>query len=283
MLVYIIPAIIIVASVLAILALVFKKLPDLAMIDVETIPKVKEDRVRNRIMQERLVRSVIGLKKNVGTLVKPAVEKMKSGSQNFYQKILELEKRSAAQATPLKIIDVNQEIKDKLAEAARLFKEGELEKAEELGAEAIGLDSKNPDAYELLVEIYIASREYKKARETARYLLKLLNHQGAAADASVLRRRLANCYGELGYIYELEHRYNYAFTNYQKAVELEPNNPRFLDLLLKISIMLKNKKVAIEVFSSLRQADPENAKLSEIKEEIDSLPAEAVTDNETNS
>ncbi|NUM25048.1 MAG: hypothetical protein HUU49_00295 [Candidatus Buchananbacteria bacterium] len=283
MIIYIIPAIIIVVSLGAIIFMVFKKLPDLAMIDVETIAQEKETRVRNRIMAERLVRSSLNLKKNVGVLLKPVGEKVKEGSAKMYQKILELEKKTVSSKQPLKKIDLHQETQDKLAEASRLLKEGELEKAEEIGIEAIELDNQNLEAYELLVEIYIKSREYKKARETAKYLLKLFNQQKAADEGSLLRRRLANCYGDLGYVYELEHRYSYALTNYQKAVELEPNNPRFLDLLMKISIILKNKKLALEVFSSLEQADPENAKLPEIKEEINNLPETQNTEPEENA
>jgi hypothetical protein len=35
--------------------------------------------------------------------------------------------------------------------------------------------------------------------------------------------------------------------------------------------MLKNKKLALQVFVDLKNADPENQKLSEIKSEIDNL------------
>ena len=79
-------------------------------------------------------------------------------------------------------------------------------------------------------------------------------------------------YADLGWIYQLERKNTYALANFQKAVDCEPSNPRFLDLLLKISILLKNKDLAWRAYNGLKEADPENKKLPELKEEITTLP-----------
>jgi tetratricopeptide (TPR) repeat protein len=134
----------------------------------------------------------------------------------------------------------------------------------------VELNPRNAEVYEILTKIYLEKKEYKKAREVCRYLMKLLVK--GVGETAPEKHRLANCYSDLGWIYELENRPAQAAVNYQKAVDLEPNNPRFLDLLLKISIILKNKNLANRVFNSLRQADPDNQKLADIKEEIKNLP-----------
>ena len=156
-----------------------------------------------------------------------------------------------------------------MLEAEKLYSQNELNKAEENYIKVINLDPKNFAAYEGLVAVYKANRDYKKARETSKYCIKLLNKDASATDE---KHRLASCYADLGEIYQLEDKIKLALTNSNKAIELEPSNPRFLDFLLKISIMLKNKELALKTFKALKEADPENQKLEEIKEEINNLP-----------
>jgi tetratricopeptide (TPR) repeat protein len=80
---------------------------------------------------------------------------------------------------------------------------------------------------------------------------------------------------ELGEVYELENKPDMALKQYQKAVEMEPSNPRLLDLLLKISIIMKRKDLAQQAFTDLRNADPENKKLAELQTEIDAMSDQA--------
>jgi hypothetical protein len=59
--------------------------------------------------------------------------------------------------------------------------------------------------------------------------------------------------------------------NARKALEIEPNNPRYLDTILEISIIKKDKVLANETYKRLKEVNPENQKLAEIKEEIAEL------------
>lgn len=263
MIFYIIPTLIIVASIAGIVYILLKKFPNIANINIETIAKEKESKVINRIMTDRLSRKVADSKKVAKEISQPILDVLGQGFNNFYQKITELEKKNIKNQ-PLKQIDINQNVKDKISTIKGLLADADFTKAEDLAIEVIEMDDKNLDAYESLVQACIETKEYKKARETCRYLAKLL---GKDDD----NHRLANCYADLGTIYELENKISLAMKNFQKAVELEPNNPRFLDLLLKISIILKNKPLAQEVFESLKKADPDNGKLTELKEEINGI------------
>ncbi|MDD2806958.1 MAG: hypothetical protein PHW95_00330 [Patescibacteria group bacterium] len=266
MILYLIPAVLIVLSVIALGYVVIKNLPKLKIINVESMPKEKETKVRNRIMLDRLSRKLISVKKTSQKLAAPMVKKVSIKANKFYQRMIDLEKKTL-ENQPLKKIDVTQKINDDLAVIEKLISEKNYDQAEEMCIDILRLDEKNLDVYEHMSEIYIAQRDYKKARETSRFLLKLLQKHGAETD----KHRLANCFTNLGGIYQLENRNTFALTNYQKAVELEPNNPRFLDLLLKISIILKNKNLASQVFNTLKEADPDNQKLPEIKDEIDNI------------
>lgn len=271
---YIIPAIIIFISLLVILLIVVKKFSHIANINIESIAKEKENKVINRIMTERLARKMSQIKGFIKEISTPIVDVIGKNFNNFYSKIIDLEKKTFKKQ-PLKQIDINQEVKDKIVEVGKLMSDQEFEQAENLAVEAISLNPKNLDAYESLVDIYIEIKDYKKARETSKFLSKLLlqekKEKKDKKDTATIHR-LANCYSELGYIYELEGKHSLALKNYQKAVSLEPSNPRFLDLLLKISIILENKPLAQEVFESLKEADPDNGKLAEIKEQIEAIP-----------
>ncbi|MFA6215989.1 MAG: tetratricopeptide repeat protein [Patescibacteria group bacterium] len=269
---YLIPLIIIIISLSIIIFIVVKKFPNLAAINIESIAKEKENKVKNRIMIERLARSYSNLRRATVDISKPLVENIKTTAKDFYQKTLELEKQSLKRNQPLKEIDISGQVKDKLAELEKALAAQEFARAEEIGISIVELDPQNLDVYDYLADVYLGQKDYKKARETCRYLLKLLNKNVSQTEDGSNKHRLANCYADLGWVYQLENKQNFSLSNFQKAVELEPTNPRFLDLLLKMSIILKNKKLAWQAFSDLKAADPGNQKLSELKEEIDSLP-----------
>ena len=57
-----------------------------------------------------------------------------------------------------------------------------------------------------------------------------------------------------------------------EALEIEPNNPRYLDLAITLAIEVKNKNYALTLLERLREVNPENAKLVELFEEISKLP-----------
>ena len=57
----------------------------------------------------------------------------------------------------------------------------------------------------------------------------------------------------------------------QQAVELEPQNPKYLDKLVEISVLCGDKKKAEEAYNQLRMVNPENQKLVVFKDKIDQL------------
>ena len=59
-----------------------------------------------------------------------------------------------------------------------------------------------------------------------------------------------------------------AIVAYRTAAEHEPNNPRVLDLLLEISILSGDKRLAREAFIKLQAANPENQKLGDWEAKI---------------
>ena len=272
MIYYLIPLAIIITSLSLLLSMIARKLPKLATINVDSIITEKNSVAKNRIILQRLVRKSVAVRYVLVKFFRPLVQQIVQLVSDFYQKIINLEQLKTQSTTPLKTIEIRREAKDILATAHQLLDEQKIDEAETAYIKVLELEKDNHDAYSGLVEVYLANRDYKKARETCRYNLKLLT-KVAKGDTNGLKHKLASCHADLGYIYQLENRPTYALKSFEKAVGIEPNNPRFLDLLLKISIMLKRKELAWRTFNALKESDPENQKLAELKEEIDALQA----------
>ncbi len=259
-------------SLAAIIFIIIKRIPDLTTINTESIPEERESKVRNRIIVERLARKLANFINVITTFWHPISETLKDFFSDLYKTILDLEKKTQQQVRPLKTVEIKQLISEKLQSAKQHFDKSELVAAENDYIEVVRLDPKNIEAFEGLSQIYLANRDYKKSRETVRYCVKLLGKKITSDTPKEEKHRLASCYADLGNIYQLESKNQLAFANFAKATELEPNNPRFLDLMLKISIMLKNKEAAWRAFNALSETDPGNQKLSDLRQEIEALP-----------
>ncbi len=62
-----------------------------------------------------------------------------------------------------------------------------------------------------------------------------------------------------------------ALSSLQKAQALEPNNPRILDQLFSVSIILKNKNLAEEVLIKIKKSNPDHGKLKEFEKKVKAL------------
>jgi len=62
-----------------------------------------------------------------------------------------------------------------------------------------------------------------------------------------------------------------ALSSLQKAQQLEPNNPKILDRILHVSILLGNKPLAEEAYDKIVRVNPENGKLEDYKKRIKAL------------
>jgi tetratricopeptide (TPR) repeat protein len=57
----------------------------------------------------------------------------------------------------------------------------------------------------------------------------------------------------------------------QRALLLSPNNPKVLDFLIDISIIMADYELGKQYLDKLREVNPENQKISELQERIDNL------------
>jgi len=178
-----------------------------------------------------------------------------------------------------------------LTAAKELLIDKKYEEAESKLIDILKLDPQYKEAYHQLAELYWEKKDYEHAIETYNYLLKI------SADSKVYQD-LAAIAEERGDLKEAEKNYLEALGNEDQDVEVYynlaalykqqenmdksaeminqalvamPNNPKYLDFLLEISIIGQDKKTAKEALEKLTEVNPDNNKLAEYQETIDSL------------
>lgn len=275
--------------------LVWQKLPNLSNINVGNLPEIQVKKKKDYILKNRLKRDLGKLSDLGRATLAPTKEKVFDFFKEKYSKLQELEKdlrrRSHEQFNA--VITKAQKIENLLLEAKQFFNAGEYSKAEDNLLEALAIDQYSVEVYKLLAEVYRAKKEYEQAKETLSYLLKLTHNEDAGvftslAEISKVRGNLKEAEEEylksislsdenhlnflsLAEVYlELDDR-EQALATAQRALLLSPNNPKILDFLINISIIIQDKELANKYLAKLREVNPENQKIAHFISVIDEL------------
>lgn len=282
---------------IVILAMVIRKFPLLSAIDTKTVPQEKEKKVKNVLLEQRLKRKVTRLGIRVKQKLSPVLGHVSGQLKSQYHKITDLEKkyREKRNEAPLTLEEKDeaaQKIKILLKEAEEFLNQEEFKKGEAKCIEVLSFDKNNLEAYHLLADIYLGSKDYEHAKEIFSFLIKLNekddrafsglgliasslgNLQEAKDDflTSInLNNKTAAYQIDLARVYQALGKTDKALDCCQEALKLEPNNPKILHNLIQICLEAKNKGLALITFDKLKEANPENQKLDELKKQIDAL------------
>lgn len=258
MLFWLIPLVLIGASLLAILILVLRKIPALTVIDVSTIPEEKTRRVKERIILERFQR--LGSEKlgRVGKVMvaggKGAARLGRRAVQRLYR--LEQYYQKLKQGSLPGVHAVNPEtIKRLLDDAEGFVRQEEYVQAEKRYIEVISHNPKYVEAYEGLGNLYLKIRNYEQARETLAFALHL-DPENASIQMSMaeLETAVGNARGALEHL--------------KKATTIRPKNPKYLDAYIETALSLKEKEDAKCGIDLLKEVNPENQKLPDFEERL---------------
>jgi tetratricopeptide (TPR) repeat protein len=284
-------------ALIVILVIVIRKFPMLSMINTKTVPAEKENKIKNVLLEQRLKRKTVNLGGRVKKNISPLFYKAQVWLKLKYHKIAELEKkyREEKKKTPLTLEEKDvktQKIKLLLKEAEELINRDEFKGAEAKCIEALSLDKTNLEAYHFLGDIYLALKDFEHAKEIFSFLIKYnekddraLSGLGLVASsfgnlkeaeedllASInYNNKKPSYYLDLARVYQALDQTDKALNCCQEALKLESKNPKILHNLLQICMEAKNKGLAIRTFDRLKEANPENQKLEELKKQIDAL------------
>jgi len=260
----IIPLIIILVSLAIILSIIFKKMSLLAGFDISSIPEEKAAETKTKIMEERLARKAKVFYNKIVPLFKIVANFFQRKFKAFSEKLKNLDEKYKARAQK-EVLTTKKEFENSEKETAGSLKEADDLVSQELYDEAekkyirlLSLDPKNIEAFRGLGNLYIMQKQYDEARQTFEHILKLDNSYGLA-------------YFELGEIFYKLESYEKALLNLEKALAIEPNNPKYLDLLITISLIIKDKNLAKQSLERLKETNPDNAKIEEFETKIKEL------------
>lgn len=287
-----------------IVVIISRKFLSLSLIDVEkSIPQAKK--LKSRIIASRFHRILQAKGKKPKETIKNISARIKQLFDKTMDKLLEIEAKTskAAGAKPaetkiekgkpaLKATKTETKIYELLNEARRLIKGDNWKQAEGKYIEIIKIDQKNINAYQGLAQLYLDNNKNAEARQILEFLLKLgvedadtyINFANLAWEENnldeakiyylkalsldgsrvVARVNLGLVFNELGDKESAVHQFSAAF-------ELEPKNPRYLDLLLESSIQIGDKDLARKVLQNLKEVNPENQKIDDFKKRINEL------------
>ena len=274
----------IVISLGVIIFIIGRKFPKLKTLDVDTVPQAQTAKVRDRILLERMKRTTKKSKEAVRKQAVPFLNKFTNIIKKIIEKVYALEKKYQKQATeknPLSAKESKTQVADLLTKAQSFIKKEKWNDAEKLLIEVVSLDSKNKDAYQGLFDVYFSTKEYKQALQTAQFILRLVQKgsQRVEKQDKVGQKyytvsnapELADVYMEMGEVYRRMEKPELALVNYQKALEVEPNNPRNLDQTIEICIRQKHKSLAFDLIKRLEEVNPENQKLKDYYDKLSNL------------
>jgi len=261
--------ILIVICLIVILAIILKKFPALAILDISNLPGVKEAKFKDQIIKQRVERDLakwggkwarfwLYFQKKISVFLQKTQKQLKKVQLNY--------RVNAKIPWPEK----QKKIKELFLAVDDLFKKEMFSEAEEKLIEIVSLDQKNLTAFFKLGELYDLGKKYSEARQTYNYSLKLAkqyqDEKEIMGDITI-----QEIYFSLAYLEKEADNLEIALEYIREALDLEPNNPRYLDLILDLSIIKKDKKQAEEYLEKMALVNPENNKLTELKEKIELL------------
>ncbi len=292
-----IPLIIIVASLALIVIVIIRKFPQLSLLDVESLPEVKEERKKEEFMKRRVAERTDATAQQWIEALAPVTRWLKKLQLSFRQFVGNVEKKAVKRmqekqnAKPLDVqYQAVEEMKSMLAEAHLLFDRGDFEGAEAKYIAAIKIDPKRGLAYQGLADVYAAQKQWKEAMETYQFLLHLdpksehalvklaeiAEQEGKFEEAVQYYEQAVlvndNKSSRFWKIADLEKTLGHletAISAIEQAIDLEPENPKYLDFLIEASILVGDKKRAESAFQLLRMVNPDNQKLPALKDKIE--------------
>jgi len=270
----IIPLVLILVSLCIIIVIVVRKFSILANLDIDTIQAEREARFKEQIISSRLKRNFFRYWARVVRVVKPMGELILKFFKWIYSRLLEVKEQHSKEV----LVKADENSLEKFfMEAEEFVRDEKYEEAEKKYIDIIGIDSASVKAFRKLGKLYSDRKNYSEAKQTLEHALRLLekNDEGLAGQLTEsgesLSALIANTCFEISLVSEEQGNLEDAMVSVNKALAIEPNNPRYLDMKLEISIINNDKETAREVYNKLYEVNPENQKLEELNERINKI------------
>ncbi len=254
------------ASVLAILGVLIRKISALRVIDVQTIHEERERDLKAKIIREKLERSARSKWRGVAKVSSVAVRGASRVGRRAVQKLYAIEQyyqKLNRRATEGQHAYPQETIFKMTGEAEKFIREEEYIPAEKIFIDIISHNPRSVHAYEGLGNMYLAKKEFDQARETLQFALRLSpNDASVNVSLADIELQLDKTKAALAYL--------------RKAVGKRSKNPKYLDLYIHVSLLSGSLKDARHGLQLLKKVNPENQKIAEFESRFDELKTEYI-------
>lgn len=293
------PFILIIVSLAIIVVIIVRRFPQLTLIDAENLPEVQQERKKDEFLKQRVKSKSKEKQSKWTTWFAGVVTWWKELQLQFRKYVGTVERRLVQRTEEKKKSEPTEKRMERAHEVEELIKEanqaadaGELEKAEQRYIQAIRLDAKNVDAYYGLSGVYMRQEQLTEAQQSCAFALQLdpdndlaavrmaeiAEQQGDVQKAiewyqqSVLTGDMyPKRFDKLAHLLQGIGEHDAALEAAAQAADLEPENPKYLDNLLELAIIVADKTLAEDVYGRLRLVNPENQKLRVFRQRIDEI------------
>lgn len=254
--------IIIIVLLLLLIFITVRHFPALAILDVDNIPEEKEERIKEKIIKSRIRRKFFFWTKFFNRLA----ELFNKLLDSWRIKLNELQDRQRQRLEAKSLFGASLAEKNKwlFSQADDFIKQENWAEAEKKLIAVISLDDKNFSAFFKLGEVYRLEEKWQEAKQTLLYAAKLAEVYPAEID----RYELAKLNYSLALIGQGLNDLAGAIDNLLKSLEIDSNNPRYLDLMLDLCIMKKDKGLALRFLEKIKEVNPDNKNIPIWEEDI---------------
>ena len=251
-----IPSVLLAFGLLVIIVLLVRAMPKLRVISVESIPKERVRRVKEKIILQKMQR--MGGKRfgAISKFLLATGQAITRTGRRIVQRLYAIEqhyeKQKRASSEGVHAYDT-ETVTRLVKEAEELVSKEETIPAEKIYIDIISHNPKSVDAYEGLGNLYLSNDQLDQARETLQFALRL-----SPDDASILVS-----------LAELELKNENpkaAVVHLRKAILKRAKNPKYLDFYIEASLKAGSLKDAQEGIHMLKEVNPENQKIEDFEE-----------------
>lgn len=254
---FIVSLVFFILSAIAIAYFVWKHWEDVQSVDVSIVEAKRRTEVKSTILEDRLKRKLFSRVVAAWRVVLPHIRTTFKYIKKTYGWIAAKERtyRSALESRKFKAKEDSEKeavIEEKLEQVEDT--EDSQEREHQL-LEVIALDPKNAEAYEELAELYVENKQLQDAVDVYDFLIKL-----KPTDIDLFLD-----YSDI--LAELE-THKPALEVLQQAQKQEPKNPKIIDRITSLAILVEDKFLANQSLKTLQQVNPDNKKIQDFQERI---------------
>ena len=296
---YLILTVLILICLAIILLIVFKKIKHIKEDGIKITSRERQIEVKKKLIEARLEKKIFSLARALpggfSFLMIKGQKKWQSWKQIWLKlfKIKDIFSGRFVRQTKFKRVQPGENLVDSyLAEARLLLRKRRWDEAEDILIKVLELEHKNIEAYMGLGKIYVKRQELDTAEEAFRYIVKIdkkfiegykelvkvfelakkwTELEELAKEILALGHVESWVYAALGLSYKRRGYPEKAEEYFRQAVEIEPQNEKWLDYLLETCIINKNKSLAQKAFNTLSQVCRDEIKLQSYRDKMDLL------------